>query len=69
MESENPAEAGRVLVANWCEAVRNQKSMSAAPPRSGKQFSEGPRTINPIVEPRRTANHDPNPFLAERLRP
>jgi hypothetical protein len=65
----NPAGAGRVLVANWCVAVRNQNAMSAARPRGGKQFSDGATMINDIVEPRRTANHDPNPFLAERLRP
>gem|GEM_PF-4958041 len=43
--------------------------MSAAPLRGGKQFSDGATTINDLVEPRRTANHDRIPFLAERLCP
>ncbi len=41
MWSENPAEAGRVLVADWCVAVRNQSGMSTALRRSGKQFPDG----------------------------
>ena len=42
----NPAGAGRVLVANWCVAVRNQNAMSAAPLRGGKQFCDGAAMIN-----------------------
>ena len=42
----NPAGAGRVLVANWCVAVRNQNAMSAAPLRGGKQFYDGAAMIN-----------------------